>query len=204
MAGHPGRGPHGVALGMLLCVLAAPAAAQDDAAAGAIDVSALPIDLERVQRGLQRSSEEFSSEDGRLNLEVVVNVFGQAPPLNFLPTGPNVFTGPPPGGIDVSALPIDLERIQRGLQRSSEEFSAEDGRLNLAVVVNVFGQAPPRNFLPTGPNVFTGPPPDGPPTHAEMMRIRTPREFQTPVMDFGAAIQWLRDSLRSRGPQERR
>jgi NAD(P)-dependent dehydrogenase (short-subunit alcohol dehydrogenase family) len=106
--------------------------------------------------------------------------------------------------VDVSALPLDLERVHRGLQRSSEEFSEEDGRLNLAVVVNVFGQAPPLNFLPSGPNVFTGPPADGPPTHADMMRVNTPRYLQTPVMDFGAAVQWLRDAVRSRGPQPRR
>jgi len=109
-----------------------------------------------------------------------------------------------PAGVDVSALPLDLERVQRGLQRSAEEFSEDDGRLNLTVVVNVFGEAPPLSFLPTGENAFTGPPAGGPPTHADLMRIRTPREFSSPVMDFGAAVQWLRDSLRSRGPQSRR
>jgi hypothetical protein len=106
-------------------------------------------------------------------------------------------------GVDVAALPLDLERVQRGLQRSAEQFSEEDGRLNLTVVVNVFGEGPPLNFLPTGPNAFTGPPADGPPTHADLMRIRTPREFSSPVMDFGAALQWLRDALRSNDSSRR-
>jgi len=144
MAGGPGRGSCGVALGILLAALTVPAAAQDTGGTGGIDVSALPLDLDRVQRGVQRSPEEFTQEDGRLNLDVFITVFGEAPAMNFLPGGdPN------------------------------EPF-------------------------------FVGPPADGPPTHADLMRIRTPREFQSPVMDLGAAIQWLRDSLRSRGPQERR
>jgi hypothetical protein len=100
-------------------------------------------------------------------------------------------------GVDPSALGIDLFRVRRGVQ--AEERMTQNG-LNLDVFITVFGEAPPLLFLPQGdPNepFFIGPPADGPPTHADLQRIRTPREFSASVMDFGAAFQWLRNQLRS-------
>ena len=105
--------------------------------------------------------------------------------------------------IDPSALGIDLSRVQRGVQAG--ERAEQDG-LNLNVFITVFGESPPMLFLPLGDEnepFFVGPPADSPPTHADLQRIRTPREFSAPMMDFGAALRWLRDQLGSGSSQER-
>ena len=105
--------------------------------------------------------------------------------------------------IDPSALGIDLSRIQRGVQA---EGRTGQGALNLNVFITVFGEAPPMLFLPQGDEnepFFVGPPADGPPTHADLMRVRTPREFSAPMMDFSAALRWLRGQFGSGGSEER-
>jgi hypothetical protein len=104
--------------------------------------------------------------------------------------------------VDAGALGIDLGRVQRGVQ--TLERDRQDG-LNLEVFITVFGEAPPLMFLPQGDNepFFVGPPADGPPTHADLMRIRTPREFMVPIMDVSAAGEWLRDQFRSDSSDER-
>ncbi len=99
--------------------------------------------------------------------------------------------------IDATALGIDLSRVERFV-RSTEEQTEQDG-LMLNVFLTVFGEAEPIDFLPRGDNepFFVGPPADGPPTHADLMRIRTPREFRSPVMDLSAGLAWLMDQFRS-------
>lgn len=91
--------------------------------------------------------------------------------------------------VDVSRLPIDLERIHRELQQSS--IREERDGLNLRYVVSVYGQAPP--FVVFGPDddLVNGPVPSSAPTHKEMIEHVTPKEYRAPVADLGALARWL-------------
>jgi hypothetical protein len=91
--------------------------------------------------------------------------------------------------IDVSRLPVDLERIQRGL-RDSTIREERDG-LNLRYTVEVFGQAPPIVLFGPEANLGSGPVPYGAPTHREMIDHVTPKEFRPAVADFSALLRWL-------------
>jgi hypothetical protein len=59
-----------------------------------VDVSRLPVSIGRLQRQLQRSA--IRDESVGLNLRYVVDVFGQAPPIVFLPPDSNLEFGPVP------------------------------------------------------------------------------------------------------------
>jgi len=85
--------------------LAAGAEAQQPAPSGAagsaqvggqVNVDQLPVDLARIQRRLQRSAER-EERDG-LNLKYFVDVYGQAPPLQFFTKQDNLQAGPVPYG----------------------------------------------------------------------------------------------------------
>ena len=95
--------------------------------------------------------------------------------------------------VDATHLPLNLSRIQRGLEQRGD-LTRWRG-LNLEVYVTVSGEAPPLLVLPVTDTdrVFVGPPADGAPTHEEMRRSATPKEFQSPVMDFSGLLRWLRD-----------
>ena len=75
--------------------------------------------------------------------------------------------------VDVSRLPIDIERIQRELQQSASREEHEG--LNLRYVVEVYGQAPPIVFFGPDDDIVHGPVPDGSPTHREMIEHVTGR-----------------------------
>ena len=66
-----------------------------------IDVSQLPINVARLQRQLQRSA--IRDESIGLNLRYMVDVFGQAPPIVFLPPDSNLEFGPVPYGAPTHA-----------------------------------------------------------------------------------------------------
>ena len=91
--------------------------------------------------------------------------------------------------IDVSRLPVNLQRIQRGL-RQSTVTEHRDG-LNLRYQIEVFGRAPELRLFTPEDNLGTGPVPYGAPTHQEIIRHITPKEFSSPVMDFSALARWL-------------
>jgi hypothetical protein len=91
--------------------------------------------------------------------------------------------------VDVSRLPIDIERIQRELQQSTSREEHEG--LNLRYVVEVYGQAPPIVFFGPDDDLVHGPVPDGAPTHREMIEHVTPKEYRTPAADLGALARWL-------------
>jgi len=61
-----------------------------------IDGSRLPVNVARLQRQLQRSA--IRDESVGLNLRYVIDVFGQAPPIVFLPPDANLEYGPVPYG----------------------------------------------------------------------------------------------------------
>jgi len=91
--------------------------------------------------------------------------------------------------IDVSRLPVNLERIQRGLRESAVREEREG--LNLRYTVEVYGQAPPIVLFDPGANLESGPVPYGAPTHREMIEHVTPREFRRQPADIGALVRWL-------------
>lgn len=91
--------------------------------------------------------------------------------------------------IDVSRLPVNLRRIQREL-RQSTVTEHRDG-LNLRYQVEVFGRAPEIRLFTPEDNLSTGPVPYGAPTHQEVIRHITPKEFSSPMMDFSALARWL-------------
>ena len=91
--------------------------------------------------------------------------------------------------VDVSRLPIDVERIQRELQQSTIREEREG--LNLRYVVEVYGKAPPIVFFGPEDDLVHGPVPYGAPTHKEMIEHVTPQEYRAPVADLGALARWL-------------
>ena len=91
--------------------------------------------------------------------------------------------------IDVSRLPIDLERIHRELQESS--IREERDGLNLRYVISVYGQAPPIVVFGPDDDLVNGPVPSTAPTHKEMIEHVTPKEYRTPAADLGALARWL-------------
>ena len=93
--------------------------------------------------------------------------------------------------VDVERLPVDLERIRKGL-REYEENVQLDG-LNLKYQIRIYGTAPPLDFFGEEANLETGPVPYGAPTHRELINQVTPQEFRAPFADFSALIRWLRE-----------
>ena len=91
--------------------------------------------------------------------------------------------------IDVSLLPIDLERIHRELRAASVREEREG--LNLRYFVEVYGEAPPIDLFGPDANLSAGPVPYGAPTHKEMLQQTTPQEFRAPAADLGALLKWL-------------
>lgn len=91
--------------------------------------------------------------------------------------------------VDVSRLPVDLARIQRGLRESA--IREERVGLNLRYTVEVYGQAPPLVIFGPEDNLVTGPVPYGAPTHKEMIEHVTPKEYRAPAADLSALFRWL-------------
>ncbi len=96
--------------------------------------------------------------------------------------------------VDVSRLPLNLDRIQRELRQSA--IREERQGLNLRYVVEVCGQAPPIVFFWPEANLVYGPVPSGAPTHREMIEHVTPKEYRAPAADFSALLRWLADRAR--------
>ena len=113
--------------------------------------------------------------------------FAAAALLMLLPAA--TVQGQTPDAVDVSRLPLNLERIQRGLRQSATREESQG--LNIRYVVDVFGQAPPLVFLRPEDNLVYGPVPYGAPTHKEMIEHVTPKEYRAPAADFSALLRWL-------------
>jgi hypothetical protein len=94
-----------------------------------------------------------------------------------------------PASVDVSKLPLDTSRIQRGL-RASTTTEQRDG-LNLRYVVTVFGENPRIKLFTPEDNLVFGRAPYGAPTHAELMQQITPQPYRAPAANFGAALGWF-------------
>jgi hypothetical protein len=102
----------------------------------------------------------------------------------------------PESTVDVSRLPINLERIQRQLRRSTVRDESEG--LNLRYVVDVFGQAPRIELFPNRDYSLSGPAPYGAPTHQDMLRVMTPQEFSAPAANLGNLFRWFSDKAKDK------
>ena len=78
--------------------------------------------------------------------------------------------------IDVTRMPIDLQRIERQFRQG--QIREERNGLNLRYFVDVFAQAPKIKLFTKEDNLEYGPAPYGGPTHREMLDVMTPREFR--------------------------
>ena len=105
-------------------------------------------------------------------------------------------TASPEYTVDVSRLPINLERIQRQLRRSTVRDESEG--LNLRYVVDVFGQAPRIELFPNRDFSLSGPAPYGAPTHQDMLRVMTPQEFSAPAANLGNLFRWFSDKAKDK------
>jgi hypothetical protein len=117
--------------------------------------------------------------------------------------GPLLAQVPEGQPVDVSRLGISLERIRVELQRleSRETITSSNGRLD--VRVDVFGLAPPINFIPDDFSLTYGPVPQSAPTHQEHIAFVTPKEYSSPpVPIFGLAV-WAVQKLADRSKKQR-
>jgi hypothetical protein len=78
--------------------------------------------------------------------------------------------------IDVTRLPIDLKRIERGFRQA--EIREEHKGLDLRYFVQVFAPAPKIVLITSRDNIEHGPAPYGAPTHREMVDMMTPQHFR--------------------------
>jgi hypothetical protein len=102
---------------------------------------------------------------------------GQSPAGQTVPATGAIATATP--GVDIARLPVNVGRIGRQL-RQTEMREVRSG-LKLTYTIQVFGEAPPIKLLTPLDNLLTGDVPRSSPTHADMIRMMTPREFSPGV-----------------------
>ena len=91
--------------------------------------------------------------------------------------------------IDVSRLPINVERIHRQLRQTTVR-EERDG-LNLRYIIDVYGQAPRLELFTKKDNLREGAVPYGAPTHQDMLNVMTPQEYRPPAADFTSLLRWF-------------
>jgi hypothetical protein len=101
------------------------------------------------------------------------------------------------GPVDVSRLPIDVNRIQKQLRETSIREEHESP-FRLRYVVDVYGIAPRIEIFTDKNTVLSGPVPWAAPSHRDMLEVMTPREYRAPAADFGALARWLADKTAGR------
>ena len=85
--------------------------------------------------------------------------------------------------LDLSRLPLNVGRIGRQL-RAAEVREEREG-LRLRYTIDVFGEAPKLKLITPLDNLLTGDVPHSAPTHNDMIRMMTPKEFSAPVINLG-------------------
>ena len=109
---------------------------------------------------------------------------------------PKTAEAEPTPNIDVSRLPINLNRIQRQLRQSTVRDESQG--LQLRYIVDVYGQAPRIELFPNRDYSLTGPAPYGAPTHQDLLRLITPKEHSAPAANFGNLFRWLSDKAKDK------
>ena len=107
---------------------------------------------------------------------------------------PKTAEAEPTPNIDVSRLPINLNRIQRQLRQSTVRDESQG--LQLRYIVDVYGQAPRIELFPNRDYSLSGPAPYGAPTHQDLLRLITPQEHSAPAANFGNLFRWLADKAK--------
>jgi hypothetical protein len=82
-------------------------------------------------------------------------------------------------GVDIAQLPVNVSRIGRQLRQST--IREDRTGLKLHYTVDVFGAAPKLQWFTPLPNPLLGDVPGSSPTHADMIRMMTPKEFSPGV-----------------------
>jgi hypothetical protein len=95
----------------------------------------------------------------------------------------------PNAQVDVSRLPINVQRIHRQLRQATVR-EERDG-LNLRYTVDVYGQAPRLELFTKQDNLRDGAVPYGGPTHQDMLNVMTPQEYRAPAANFTNLFNWL-------------
>ena len=96
--------------------------------------------------------------------------------------------------VDVSRLPLDLQRIQKQLRESTTREEREG--LNLRYFVDVYGQAPPLVIFGPEDDLTAGPVPRTAPTHQDMVNQVTPQEYRAPAGNLNNLYKWFRERMR--------
>jgi hypothetical protein len=100
-------------------------------------------------------------------------VAGQEPPAK----NASATTTP---AVDPARLPVNIGRIGRQL-RQVQVREERDG-LKLRYSIDVFGELPKIQYITPLDNILTGDVPRTAPTHGDMIRMMTPKEFSSPAI----------------------
>ena len=105
--------------------------------------------------------------------------------------------------VDVTKLGISLDRIRTELKKveARETISSENGRLK--VHVDVFGQAPPIDFVPDDFSLVYGPVPNSAPTHREHIEHVTPLQYRSPAVPIYGLAVWAAQKLAEKSRKQR-
>jgi hypothetical protein len=87
-------------------------------------------------------------------------------------------------GVDLAQLPVNVGRIGRQLRQAAT--TEERSGLRLKYTIQVYGEAPPLKLVTPLDNLLTGDVPNSSPTHNDMIRQMTPKEFSAPVINLGS------------------
>jgi hypothetical protein len=105
--------------------------------------------------------------------------------------------------IDATRLGVSLDRIRRELRQSETRETMTSSGLKLDIRVDVFGQAPPLDFVPDDFSLTFGPVPRSAPTHREHIEFVTPKEFRSPAVPIYGLAVWAAQKLAERSKKSR-
>ena len=105
--------------------------------------------------------------------------------------------------IDATQLGVSLDRIRRELRQSETRETTTASGLKLDIRVDVFGQAPPLDFVPDDFSLTFGPVPRSAPTHREHIEFVTPMEFRSPAVPIYGLAVWAAQKLAERSKKSR-
>ena len=116
----------------------------------------------------------------RLSLAAVTLVGLALPAWAGQETGAGGAIAPTTPGVDIARLPVNVGRIGRQL-RQVQTTEVRDG-LKIRYTINVYGELPQIKLITPLDNLLKGDVPGTPPTHADMIRMMTPKEFSAPII----------------------
>ena len=110
--------------------------------------------------------------------------FGLAVPAAGQGTSANGAVATTTPGVDLAQLPVSVSRIGRQLRQAAT--IEERNGLRLKYTIQVYGEVPPLKLVTPLDNLLTGDVPNSSPTHNDMIRQMTPKEFSAPVIGLGS------------------